>query len=302
MVLSLTTVLSDASEVGRLAFRLSELPRIQSGLFLGLQNPTPETASLLTIMVHCPEIQPRFYLIDIQSLGARAFDTPGPSGWTLAKILEDCDRYKFFFDLRDDGIILGAQYGVYVQRIWEVQLMENAARPTGVPKLHLDSLSRCVERDAGVSSGAISAWKSKRPLHRVSEAALCQRPLLKEVIEYAISDVLYLPRLAGIYCCHLSGFWLKKVAAETGRRLLQLHLPSYEPRGKDRGIGPWQGLEQEARQYLCNEDDLAGDLKRMTWGDEPHVDGGAPPAGSNEENEDGPKRRGAVCHGGKKAS
>ncbi|MBE3049932.1 hypothetical protein IMZ48_47025 [Candidatus Bathyarchaeota archaeon] len=248
-------------------------------------------------MVDFPEIQPTFYLIDIQSLGARAFNTPGPSGWTLAKILEDCDLYKLFFDIRDDAAILHDQYGIYVQNIWEVQLMEIAARLSCMPKLHLDSLSRCIERDSGLSSEGITAWKSKRPIHSVSVAALCRRPLLREVVDYAISDVEYLPLLAKTYCCHLSDFWVEKVAAETSRRLLHFHLPSYQPSGEQRETGPRQVLEQETRQDLCNENDLAGDLERLTWGDEPRVDSGMAPAVSTGESEDGPKKRREVSNG-----
>ena len=84
--------------------------------------------SILTLLIDTGTPTVSVYLIDVHTLGAQAFNTAGVEGKTLRDILQDEKIPKVFFDVRNDSDALFAHFGVALQGIEDVQLMESATR------------------------------------------------------------------------------------------------------------------------------------------------------------------------------
>lgn len=84
------------------------------------------TISLITILIPSTS---KVYLIDIHTLGAAAFTTfSEPNNVTLQQVLKSKDVEIVFFDVRNDSDALFAHYGIRLQGIKDLQLMELAVR------------------------------------------------------------------------------------------------------------------------------------------------------------------------------
>lgn len=75
----------------------------------GIRLSRDGTISLVQIFVQEEGV---VYLIDIFTLGAKAFTTPGSTGTTLKSILESPSATKYFFDVRNDSDALFSLYGI----------------------------------------------------------------------------------------------------------------------------------------------------------------------------------------------
>jgi exonuclease 3'-5' domain-containing protein 1 len=70
------------------------------------------SVSILTLLIDTGIPIRRVYLIDVHTLGARAFNTAGAERTTLRAILENKTIPKVFFDIRNDSDALFARFGV----------------------------------------------------------------------------------------------------------------------------------------------------------------------------------------------
>jgi exonuclease 3'-5' domain-containing protein 1 len=86
--------------------------------------------SVLTLLIDTGTPTRHVYLIDVHTLGARAFNTTGTKLKTLKDILQDEKIPKVFFDVRNDSDALFAHLGIALKGVEDVQLMENATRQT----------------------------------------------------------------------------------------------------------------------------------------------------------------------------
>ncbi|KEF50983.1 uncharacterized protein A1O9_12960, partial [Exophiala aquamarina CBS 119918] len=93
----------------------------------------------------------RVHLIDVPILGAQAFNTSGVEGKTLKDILQDEKIPKVFFDVRNNSDVLFAHFGVALQGVEDVQLMESATRRTMASRKFSSGLAKCVEENVFVS-------------------------------------------------------------------------------------------------------------------------------------------------------
>jgi exonuclease 3'-5' domain-containing protein 1 len=83
--------------------------------------------SILTLLIYMATNR-RVYLIDVRTPGAQAFNTAGVELKTLKDILQDKKIPKVFFNVRNDSHALFAHFGVALQGVEDVQLMESATR------------------------------------------------------------------------------------------------------------------------------------------------------------------------------
>ncbi|KAH7025240.1 uncharacterized protein B0I36DRAFT_424735 [Microdochium trichocladiopsis] len=100
----------------------------------------------------------RVYVIDVYSLGLQTFNTTGTKGRTLKDVLEDEKIPKILFDVRNDSDALFAHFGVALQGVQDLQLMESATRTTTSSRKYLHSLARCIEQHA-LHSEELTSWK-----------------------------------------------------------------------------------------------------------------------------------------------
>jgi exonuclease 3'-5' domain-containing protein 1 len=157
--------------------------------------------SIFTLFLDIPK--PEVVLIDVYTLGAQAFNTPGTLGKTLTDILQDVNIPKVFFDVRNDSDALFAHFGVALQGVQDVQLMESATRNTTISRKFVSGLAKCIEKKVLGSGIDQAKWKQAKEKgehlflakHGGSYDVFNRRPMLEEIVSYCIGDVQCLPEL-----------------------------------------------------------------------------------------------------------
>ena len=206
--------------------------------------------SILTLLIDTDTPTTRVYLIDVHTLGAQAFNTAGMKhNKTLKDILEDAEIPKVFFDVRNDSDALFAHFGVALQGIEDVQLMESATRNTTASRKSLNGLAKCIETNILVSFGSRGrdGWKlAKQKGERLFKAeyggsygVFNQRPIPEDVVSYCVGDVQYLPELRNTFWTWRSRIWQELVCEETKKRVAASQTADYRPYGQDRSLAPW---------------------------------------------------------------
>ncbi|KAG9254482.1 ribonuclease H-like domain-containing protein [Emericellopsis atlantica] len=203
------------------------------------------TLSIFTLLIDTGTPTSSVYLIDVFSLGVETFETTGAKGQTLKDILQDENIPKVFFDVRNDSDVLYAHFGVALEGVQDVQLMESAARKTARSRKHLNSLAKCVEQYApdrrGLASWRLAKEKGAKlfnPKNGGSFTVFEQRPIPSEIISYCAGDVQYLPKLWKRFEA-TANMQQDLVNKETRERILASQKPEYKPNGPNRTLAPW---------------------------------------------------------------
>lgn len=145
--------------------------------------------------------EPRPFLVDVLTLGEKAFSTPGTeSGRTLKDILESSEIKKAFFDVRGDAHALYRHYGIRLGGVQDLQLMEVVSRQS-LDKRSLRSFADIVLAEIGMDSDE-EVDKFNRTIERRkrlvalegagAQKMFNQRPLSADAVEYCILDVKFL--------------------------------------------------------------------------------------------------------------
>ncbi|GKZ52037.1 hypothetical protein AbraIFM66951_009920, partial [Aspergillus brasiliensis] len=85
------------------------------------------------------------FLVDIHTLGTKAFDHATPDGTTLRSTLESPSIPKVLFDVRNDSAALFHQYHVELAGVHNLQVMELGTRSH--PGKFLTGLGKCISWD-----------------------------------------------------------------------------------------------------------------------------------------------------------
>jgi exonuclease 3'-5' domain-containing protein 1 len=201
--------------------------------------------SILTLLIDTGIPTTRVYLIDVYSLGPQAFNTTGIKSKTLKDILQDEKIPKVFFDVRNDSDALFAHFGVALQGVEDVQLMESATRTTTNSRKYLNGLAKCVEKcvlyDSDLTSWKLAKEKGKRMFkaeHGGSDEIFNQRPIPDDIISYCVGDVQYLPMLWEKFRWKTIR-WRDLVNDATKQRVAASQKPEYLPHGPNRTLAPW---------------------------------------------------------------
>lgn len=198
------------------------------------------------------------YLIDVQVLGDAAFTTASKtpvSTPSLKAILESPHIPKCLFDVRHDSNALFFLYGVSMQGVQDIQLME-LARRSGV---YVNGLARCVEMDAGLSKSAAEAFQKKKqegaslfvPSKGGSWEAFRERPMKTQLLDYCVQDVQYLPVLWQRYKV-VDDYWRSRIESATLERVKLSKDPGFNLSGPGMARGPWGG---PGKEYFESEPD-----------------------------------------------
>jgi exonuclease 3'-5' domain-containing protein 1 len=215
-------------------------------LFLDLEGISLSRHGSISIVILYFRPTATVYLVDVHTLGATTFTTPSPTGTTLKSILESPTIAKVFFDVRNDSDALFSHYGVRLGGIEDVQLMENAARPSG-QRRYVNGLERCIRDYAPISMVEKTAWKDAKekgvrlfaPEKGGSYEVFNVRPLKEDMVRYCANDVRYLPVLRDMFWARLGETWRAKVRDETAKRVRESQSPHYQPNGESKKFGPW---------------------------------------------------------------
>lgn len=154
--------------------------------------------SIVTLLVDRDNTQ-SVYLVDVHILNALAFSTVGTTNKTLKDILQAEQIIKVFFDGRNDSDALFAHFGIALNGVEDVQVMESATRKTTASRRLLNGLARCIEDNHSQFSNwqEFTRWKSTKTKgerlfksqHGGSYDVFNQRPIPEEIIEYCVGDV-----------------------------------------------------------------------------------------------------------------
>lgn len=181
---------------------------------------------------------PVVHLIDVLTLQANAFDTPGTKGQTL-KILLESDRYgKVFFDVRSDSDALFSHFGLHLRGVIDLQLVEYASRPR--PGKYIKGLAKCISEDGHMSMIQAREWARVKEVGRNlfapekggSYEVFNKRPLVAALRDYCVQDVMVLPKLLSVYAEHLQTHMAAQIYEEGQRRVALSQSPGFN------GIGP----------------------------------------------------------------
>ncbi|KAI7158022.1 hypothetical protein KC349_g5149 [Hortaea werneckii] len=238
------TIVDTKDQVASMLEALASLESSSNSIFVDMEGVNlSRHGSISLIQIYVPQCKDIF-IIDIHTLGARAFDIPGPQDKTLKSVIESSEIEKYFFDVRNDADALCALFNIRLAHVIDVQLLELASR-TG-SKHVLCGLAACIEQEQVLTEAGAYKWKYTKeegtklfnPKIGGSYEVFNVRPLPQALLDYCIGDVQYLPGLSDIYQCRLNDYWRDQVRVETERRLTESRRPDYQPTGKKKIFGP----------------------------------------------------------------
>jgi exonuclease 3'-5' domain-containing protein 1 len=183
-------------------------------------------------------------LVDIHTLGDKAFSTIGAGGQTLKGILESDSIPKVFLDVRNDSDALFSHFQIRLTGIHDLQLMELTTR--NFSKRCVNGLAKCIERDIPLSVSERDAWKKTKekglnlfaPERGGSYEVFNARPLSDDIMLYCIEDVHLMPRLWREYNSKMVKRWQAKVQQATKDRVILSQTATYNGQGRHMALTP----------------------------------------------------------------
>ena len=234
-------------------------------------------------------------LIDVSTLGHLAFDTAGSKlkslKQSLRTILEDSKIPKVFFDVRNDSDALFAHYGIAMQGVEDVQLMESATRTTTESRRFLNGLNKCVEDnrvhveiDGGIDRTRWTQAKAEgERLFKAERGGSYEvfniRPVPKAIMDYCAGDVQCLPALYRGYRSRTNTKWQDLVKNVSQQRVIDSQLPGYQSHGQHQALAPWSAEHNKlldewnykpTRGYFDDDmdNDMDNDMDDDIYGDD----------------------------------
>jgi exonuclease 3'-5' domain-containing protein 1 len=250
-----TEIIDTAEQIGELVdwlvFRHAPPVPYSPTMYIDLEGVNlcrSGSVSLLTLLIDTGVPTRRVCLIDVHVLGARAFKTAGAKGKTFQDILQDETIPKVFFDVRNDSDALFAHFGVALQGVEDVQLMESATRKTTASRKFLNGLAKCISDELPYNGrNQLVDWKQGKergeklfkPEYGGSYAVFHTRPLPADIISYCVGDVQFLPELRDKFWKTQAYRWRDLVNAETKKRVEMSQKPDYQPHGRHKAMATW---------------------------------------------------------------
>lgn len=235
---SSATVISTVEDLSNFIW---QIPR-SGGLYLdleGFQLGRHGSISLMSVLVYPVGV---VKVIDVHELGSLAFTTPDTNGRTLGSILQDPEHGKFFWDLRSDFDALWHLYGIKLEGIVDIQLLENYSRE-GSSKELLLGLAKAVDSVVPLSDVEKLRWTStKQTLKRQmgSTDVFANRPLDDATLRYCVNDVVHLPYLHQHYFQQCQQGWRYPVEVSRATVERAIHAASADNvPGPHLQLGPW---------------------------------------------------------------
>ncbi|THW66475.1 hypothetical protein D6D20_01269 [Aureobasidium pullulans] len=209
----MSTILIDSEEGVRHLIEEIESSSLQPPfLFMDLEGIYLGRLGSISILQLLVPPNPIVRLLDVHVLQRLAFETKSTTGTTFKDILES-DRYpKIFFDLRNDSDALYSHFGIRLQSVIDIQMLEFGTRI--VPGRFLKSLAKSIEEDSGINYYEVKEWQAGKeagymlfdPLKGGSYDVFNHRPLDEAIVDYCSRDVQLLPALLQAYARRLRGW------------------------------------------------------------------------------------------------
>ncbi|THY99114.1 hypothetical protein D6C92_02503 [Aureobasidium pullulans] len=243
----MSTILIDSEEGVRHLIEEIESSSLQPPfLFMDLEGIYLGRLGSISILQLLVPPNPIVRLLDVHVLQRLAFETKSTTGTTFKDILES-DRYpKIFFDLRNDSDALYSHFGIRLQSVIDIQLLEFGTRI--VPGRFLKSLAKSIEEDSGINYYEVKEWQAGKeagymlfdPLKGGSYDVFNHRPLDEAIVDYCSRDVQLLPALLQAYARRLRG-WENlaiNLQSEAEKRVSLSQSATYNGKGQHMAQGP----------------------------------------------------------------
>ncbi|THZ14826.1 hypothetical protein D6C91_07107 [Aureobasidium pullulans] len=243
----MSTILIDSEEGVRHLIEEIESSSLQPPfLFMDLEGIYLGRLGSIAILQLLVPPSPIVRLLDVHVLQKSAFETKSSTGTTFKDILES-DRYpKAFFDLRNDSDALYSHFGIRLQSIIDIQLLEFGTRV--VPGRFLKSLAKSIEEDSGINYYEVKERQAAKeagymlfdPLKGGSYDVFNHRPLDEAIVDYCSRDVQLLPALLQAYARRLRG-WENlaiNLQSEAEKRVSLSQSATYNGKGQHMAQGP----------------------------------------------------------------
>ncbi|GKZ34900.1 hypothetical protein AbraIFM66950_005297 [Aspergillus brasiliensis] len=225
-------------------------------------NPDNKYNPLSILTLYLPP-KKTIYLIDIPKLGTESVSTVVTSdGTSLKHVLESADILKVVFDARRASSVLFTLYGVSIDGIRDVQLMELGTRPGS--KEFLAGLEGCVLKNGRTFSEVeIQAWNGVRKgvgsaLRGGYNGIFDERPIRQDVKEYCAGEVTVLVDLFKVYDAKLKppgeAFWRNYILDTTRERVRRSRESGFSGASKFDDRGPWDSESIEEAIDRWNDD------------------------------------------------
>jgi exonuclease 3'-5' domain-containing protein 1 len=272
--------ISTLEDLASMLAALQDLPTSPPSLYIDLEGAKLSRNGTIALLTLYMPLKGTVYLIDIHTLGARAFSTPatttaaapedlgkdiGDPATTLKTLLESTTVPKVFFDVRNDSDALFSHYGINLSCIHDLQLME-LATTTRVSRDYLVGLAKTIEYNASrlfitptqaqfSKATKEAGLKLFAPEHGGSYRVFEERPLSEAIKNYCVQDVVYMPKLWSMYNGKMAegGFWQIMALEGAARRVDESHLVGYQPNGTHKRFGCWTTaqIRRGQRKDLC---------------------------------------------------
>lgn len=225
----------------------SDLPTSPPSVYIDLEGINVGRKGSIAILQVYVLPNKKTFLVDVHNLREQAFSTPNSSGLTLKAILESAIIPKVIFDVRNDSDALYSHFGVKLQGIIDLQLMELATRSHS--RKFLSGLGRCMDQDLVQTPEEFevrSAIKKRgvqlfAPEKGGRYEVFNDRPLDPAIVDYCVQDVQLMPQLWNIYNAKLTLMdkrWTTKIERETKARLLSSQSPDFNGKGRHMAKAP----------------------------------------------------------------
>ena len=223
---------------------------IRPTIFIDLEGVSLGREGELCLLAIHHTISKRSFVVDVHRLGASAFSTPASDGTTTLKtVLESPTIAKGIFDVRNDSAALYHGFGVRLQCLHDIQLLEIVARPQiwASSRRFRCSLEKVIRRHSNMTLAETADWSATKtlgvglfaPERGGSYDVFKQRPLNPLLIPYSINDVICLPQLYDKFSSNLSPHVKRDVESKTEQAIVETMSPRYRGNGRDRTLSPW---------------------------------------------------------------
>ena len=213
-------------------------------IFVDLEGIDLSRHGSIAIMQVLVPPSPDVHLVDVSTLEADAFNATGRDGSSLSSLLEDETVAKVFFDVRNDSDALNSLFGIKLQGVIDLQLLEFATRR--VRGRFLKGLAKCISEDARLGWREHSEWEQVKqtgqrlfaPEKGGSYEVFLERPLSDSLLRYCAQDVSLMPKLLSVYGARLTREQAWKVHAEALERIALSQSPDFNGKGRHMAVGP----------------------------------------------------------------
>ncbi|KAI1042528.1 hypothetical protein LB505_010924 [Fusarium chuoi] len=233
----------------------SHLPPLYINIEPNSLGANGELNLLAIMMCYGPEYRRRLFLVDVNLLANQAFSTRGYYGASLRSILDSASYQKVFFDVGHDSHILYIQYGIKLQGVHDLQLMENACWSQERKTRHLQSFDPLVQsllvhgknRKRWLIERFNGEWAygyDARSPHTVFQ----KRPVVSYLQLYCCRNIRFMPEL-------YEKIWyavpmiMDLVAQEAQRRVDESQEDGYNALASGRLRSPWSAEQHKELDY-----------------------------------------------------